>query len=235
MELSIEQYKQALQTDGILKGNNLELLSILYEAPNCEASGYQIAEVLGYNGFQPVNAVIGKLGKRIALHFGYAKDDIRTEYSGWWQMVANGKYSEDNFVWSLKNNFFDALVELDLLQTNDSFIFPEVISENDTLTEGSKKTVTVNAYERSPLARKLCIKHHGISCSVCDFDFSEKYGKLGEGFIHVHHLLQLSVIQTEYIVDPIKDLRPVCPNCHAMLHKTKPAISIEELKGIISK
>ena len=234
MELSVEQYKDALQTVGILKGNNLELLSIIYEAPNCEASGVQIAEVLGYNGFQPVNAVIGKLGKRIALHFGYVKDDIKTEFSGWWQMVANGTYSEDNFVWSLKDNLFGALVELDLLYTNESLIFPEIAPATETFTEGSKKTVTVNAYERNSLARKLCIKHHGTACSVCDLDFSEKYGELGKGFIHVHHLLELSVIKGEYTVNPITDLRPVCPNCHAMLHRTKPAISIEELKSIMA-
>ena len=61
------------------------------------------------------------------------------------------------------------------------------------------------------------------------------YGKIGEGFIHVHHLLELSVIKKEYKVDPINDLRPVCPNCHAMLHRKKPAYSIEELRNVIQE
>ena len=62
------------------------------------------------------------------------------------------------------------------------------------------------------------------------FDFGEVYGELGEGFIHVHHLLDLSTIGEEYEVDPIKDLHPVCPNCHAMLHREVPAMSIKKLR-----
>lgn len=58
---------------------------------------------------------------------------------------------------------------------------------------------------------------------------------IGEGFINVHHLKSLSEISQEYALDPIKDLRPVCPNCHAMLHRNKPAYTIEQLKDIILK
>lgn len=68
---------------------------------------------------------------------------------------------------------------------------------------------------------------------VCGFNFSKFYGKIGEGFIHVHHLQELSSIGHEYEVDPIEDLRPVCPNCHAMLHLETPAISIERLRDMI--
>ncbi len=48
----------------------------------------------------------------------------------------------------------------------------------------------------------------------------------------MHHLKQLSEVGEEYEVDPIKDLRPVCPNCHSMLHRKRLALSIEELKEI---
>lgn len=46
----------------------------------------------------------------------------------------------------------------------------------------------------------------------------------------VHHLKKLADIKAEYEVDPIKDLQPVCPNCHAMIHRQDPPIEIEELK-----
>ena len=71
------------------------------------------------------------------------------------------------------------------------------------------------------IARKKCIEHYGAKCAVsnCGFDFEKLYGDIGKGFIHVHHLTQLSDIGQGYEVDPIKDLRPVCPNCHAMLHQ----------------
>ncbi|MGD0030628.1 DUF3427 domain-containing protein [Paenibacillus illinoisensis] len=114
---------------------------------------------------------------------------------------------------------------------------PEILSEEesepDKLFEGALKQVFVNVYERNPIARKKCIDHHGCLCSVCNFNFNDYYGELGKDFIHVHHLKPLHEISREYEVDAIEDLRPVCPNCHAMLHKRKPAFSIEELKMVI--
>jgi predicted HNH restriction endonuclease len=111
----------------------------------------------------------------------------------------------------------------------------EEILEEETLVEGAKKQITINAYERNPIARQKCLNHYGYNCSVCGFNFSERYGDIGKNFIHVHHLKEISQIGEEYEIDPIKELRPVCPNCHAMLHKRKPAYTIEELKEIIIK
>tara|TARA_R110002050_G_scaffold54303_4_gene122942 strand:- start:29513 stop:29710 length:198 start_codon:yes stop_codon:yes gene_type:complete len=61
------------------------------------------------------------------------------------------------------------------------------------------------------------------------------YGEIGKGFIHVHHLTPISEIGKKYQIDPINDLRPVCPNCHSMLHRRNPPISVNELKEIIKK
>lgn len=111
-------------------------------------------------------------------------------------------------------------------------LYPDEIEEN-ILFEGAKKQIVVNAYERSPKARKICIEEYGFNCFICGFNFQKTYGELGKEFIHVHHLKPLSEIQKEYKVNPIKDLRPVCPNCHAMLHRKIPAYSIEEIQNII--
>ena len=99
------------------------------------------------------------------------------------------------------------------------------------LVEGATRQVTVNAYERNPAARTACIRHWGTSCVVCGFNFGERFGDLGKDFIHVHHLVPLATVASEYLVDPVADLRPVCPNCHAMLHRTDPPCSIEDLKA----
>ena len=112
-------------------------------------------------------------------------------------------------------------------------IYPEEVTNTATLYEGVKKQITVNAYERSLEAREECINYYGAKCSVCEFDFHERYGEIGLNFIHVHHLIQLSSIGENYNINPITDLRPVCPNCHAMLHKRNPPYKIEELKNII--
>ena len=107
--------------------------------------------------------------------------------------------------------------------------------ENKKLFEGAIKKINMNIYERNSIARKKCIDFHGCVCSVCNFDFEEKYGEIGKNFIHVHHLFEISEIKKEYEIDYKDDLRPVCPNCHAMLHKRKPAFTIAELKKIIGK
>lgn len=98
--------------------------------------------------------------------------------------------------------------------------------------EGSRTRVSSYRYERDPNARSACITHYGAHCAVCEFDFSEIFGVIGDGFIHVHHLVPISDHNEEYAIDPIEDLRPVCPNCHAMLHRKSPPYSIEELQYI---
>ena len=67
-------------------------------------------------------------------------------------------------------------------------------------------------------------------CIVCRFDFAERYSSLGERYIQVHHRVPLGEIKEEYRLDPIRDLIPICPNCHAMIHRTQPALTIEELQ-----
>ena len=106
-------------------------------------------------------------------------------------------------------------------------------AESEKLKEGAKRKVTVNAYERNFIARKKCINKYGFNCFICGFNFQKTYGEIGKEFIHVHHLKPLSEIQEEYEVNPIEDLRPVCPNCHAMLHRKIPAYSIDEIKDIL--
>lgn len=109
----------------------------------------------------------------------------------------------------------------------------EEVSSEQKLIEGAVCQVTINSYERNPEARRRCIEHYGTSCCVCGFNFEDKFGLVAQGFIHVHHLKPLSEIQEEYKVDPITDLRPVCPNCHAIIHLGGKTRSIEEVKSWI--
>ncbi len=119
---------------------------------------------------------------------------------------------------------------------NDDF-FPEIVSSNNTVYEGLKKTITVNKYERSSLARAKCIEFHGYNCSICNFDFKKTYGEVGDEFIHVHHLKPLHTIGVKYKIDYKEDLIPVCPNCHAMLHRKLKGReqTVGELKVLFSK
>lgn len=109
--------------------------------------------------------------------------------------------------------------------------YSDEVNSKEIFQEGSVRQVLTKYYERNSKARQKCIDRYGTSCSVCDFNFGKSFGELGEGFIHVHHLRPIFEIAEEYEVDPIKDLRPVCPNCHAMIHRSSSPLSIEELKS----
>ena len=98
--------------------------------------------------------------------------------------------------------------------------------------EGSVTKIKVNTYERGVHASKNAA-HYGTNCCVCSFYFSQVFGDLGEDFIHVHHLRPLSEIKEEYQVDPINDLRPICPNCYAMIHRKSPPLTIQELQDTL--
>ena len=118
--------------------------------------------------------------------------------------------------------------ETDLLEGLENM----AITNSPTYTEGLRRLVSTYRYERDPQARNACIQHYGTQCDVCGFDFGEEFGAIGDGFIHVHHLTPISERDTEYIINPIKDLRPVCPNCHAMLHRRNPPYTVAELKEL---
>jgi 5-methylcytosine-specific restriction protein A len=96
--------------------------------------------------------------------------------------------------------------------------------------EGSVTRVLVNRYERDRAARAACIAHHGTTCIVCGFNFEKYYGALGRDFIHVHHVREISTLGPGYKVDPKADLKPLCANCHSMVHRTRPALTPEQLK-----
>ena len=108
-----------------------------------------------------------------------------------------------------------------------------IASSAGSLPEGARRRVVVNAYERNPFARAACIAHYGHRCKVCGVDLGEKYGEIADGFIHVHHIVPIASIGRTYKVDPIRDLIPVCPTCHAVIHLKIPPLSVAEAKALL--
>jgi hypothetical protein len=101
--------------------------------------------------------------------------------------------------------------------------------------EGAVKRAAIQRIERSRAARRQCIAHYGSACRVCGFDFGATYGSLGSNFIIVHHLYPLAAATSRRKVDPYQHLRPVCANCHYMLHVDDPPLTIEELAGAVRR
>ena len=95
----------------------------------------------------------------------------------------------------------------------------EVKLKKEELTEGDATVILTTKYERNPKARAACLEHYGYHCKICGMSFAEAYGPEFKNIIEVHHIVPISEIGESYVVDPIKDLIPVCPNCHAMIHR----------------
>lgn len=231
-ELTTTQWTEILLDKNITNDLDIAIFQGLYSFDGHKAPASQIGLLLGYTGkntSSPLNLEIGRYAKRIAEHYEINFTARSTRKFKYWDLFFNGWDEEPFFIWQLRSELKEALEETGLTGEEQ---YPEEIpiNEQTTLTEGLKRTISVNTYERNPKARQKCIEHWKPICSICDFDFEKKYGDLGKGFIHVHHLVPVSDIGRTYQVDPIKDLRPVCPNCHSILHKTNPPLTIEELK-----
>lgn len=74
----------------------------------------------------------------------------------------------------------------------------------------------------------------GLVCGVCRFSFPERYGVLGEGFIEGHHTTPVSELAAG-AVTRAADIALVCSNCHRMLHRRRPWLSVEELGDLVSR
>ena len=138
------------------------------------------------------------------------------------------KISDPNLLNYLETYFTDNL---------QADYFPDTLDENDLNNEGLRKKVLVNKYERSSKAREEAVKYHGLRCCVCKMKFEERYGEVGEKFIHIHHLIPISEIGKDYKINYKDDLIPVCPNCHSMLHRkiNGKYPTVQELKLMIQK
>jgi 5-methylcytosine-specific restriction enzyme A len=93
---------------------------------------------------------------------------------------------------------------------------------------------TVNKYERCRKLRALCLAHYKLKCYACKTLLSDVYGQAAANVIHVHHLELVSALPDDYEIHPIRDLRPVCPNCHSVIHSRQPHYSIEELQEMLA-
>ena len=104
----------------------------------------------------------------------------------------------------------------------------EIFDENILINEGAKKLKEVSVYERSSKLRNFAInyfsKNNKIYCNCCDFNFEDFYGdSIGKGFIEIHHTKPIFKYEDEdlenTLTNAIKNLTPVCSNCHRMIHR----------------
>lgn len=210
------------------------LLVEQYHAPDRSVTGKQLAALAGLKSWSPVNSQYGRLGHMFCDATGHEPGGLHGGGNSWWAVWSLGYSTSKGFVWEMLPEVAEALERLAWVTTGEMQIPEEVLSEK-WLVEGTTSRITINAHERNREARRKCIEHYGSSCAVCGLDLGSVYGSIAQGFVHVHHLKPLSEIGEEYEVDPITDLKPVCPNCHSIIHLGRQTRTIEEVGELLER
>jgi len=205
-----EQPTQAKRRDQITKGDWIAIKRML-------GAGSREIEIRSIGVVRKINT----RSKRVYVDWLHRDLNKRVPAKGCFSTI-HGPFSPDD-LWTIQV-FGKSCGKL------SPVIAEEIAFSSRVLPEGTRRSVWVNAYERSELARLRCIAAWGTNCCVCGMSMSQIYGRVADGFIHVHHLVPLSEIKREYVVDPIKDMRPLCPNCHAIIHRREPPYTIEEMQ-----
>jgi 5-methylcytosine-specific restriction protein A len=226
-------------TKKIIAGDSFFLIKKGSAGKGIIGSGEIVSSPYSDTHYDAQNALTGKTALFIDIKFDYLshsnaaipirRDELAT-------------YGLEHTIWNSQGSGQTIPVEIedgltDLWKNrigSETFVYPDELPPTG-IFEGAKSTIEVNSYERNPEARKKCLDKWGYNCAVCRFHFELYYGTIGKNYIHVHHLKPISSIGAEYEIDPENDLRPVCPNCHAMLHREKPPLSIEQLKKLVSE
>ena len=160
--------------------------------------------------------------ERIVHLFWRASNSAMFEYAGRARAIEKKEGPPVKVLWSFPG----------VVSGTGSFEGPDEVPTG-IYSEGALQRVTVNRYERDRAARRACIEHYGAKCSVCELAFEDRYGTVGKGYIHVHHIVPMSKIKPNHRVDPVKDLRPICPNCHAIVHKDSQVYSLDEVREML--
>lgn len=221
-------------TKQILPGSRFFLIRLGVEPKGIIGSGVTLSTPDYSPHWDESKAASGSETLYCDIRFDYLSDDVLVT----WEELQQPPFS--SFRWGVQASGISiptpVAEALEMLWQSRTAGAPDTPSASisTTLPEGAKRKVVVNAYERNPLARAACIAHHGHRCQVCGVDLGEKFGEIADGFIHVHHIVPLASVGRSYEVDPIRDLVPVCPTCHAVIHLQVPPLSVAEAKALLA-
>lgn len=205
-----------------------QMLRLHRAAPNHTLTARHLARGLGFSEWRGANLHYGRFAGKVCEELGVApatKLSVLVEFS---------KAFGAEYDLRLRPAVIEAL-EAAKPYASDAWHIQEEFDNQQSLVEGASFLVRVNAFERNPVARQRCVEHHGLDCAVCGFNFGRTYGSSAEGFIQVHHLRPLATIREKYVIAPIDDLRPVCANCHAIIHMRRPQYSVEEVRNMLRR
>ncbi|MDQ0453735.1 HNH endonuclease [Rhizobium paknamense] len=204
------------------------IIQILSENPNRIFSTYEIADCLRSNFPDRWDIIKEKIADKPAYTAYAAVGNLLSGMQRRGQIISH-KYQAAPKFSKTKSLQTWSLIGADgsqKSQPSDNCFVKEAYEE------GSPFVCEITRYERNRRARDACLKYYGYKCVVCDVLLEEVYGARGKNVIQVHHIKPMSQIRRGYKVNPIKDLRPVCPNCHTIIHNGDEVLSIDEARSL---
>lgn len=186
-----------------------------------------MAHAMHYENWNGANLQYGKLAKLVGKALGWRP----LPYIAL-SVLATFEKPEHEWLWIMRAEIAESLEQLGWVG-EDAYAIPQEIAAATPVFEGAVREIKVNAYERSTVARQKCILHHGPTCSACGVVLADLYGEVAQGHVHVHHLRPLAALNGKYRVDPARDLRPVCPNYHAVIHLKTPPYTIQQVRRFL--
>jgi predicted HNH restriction endonuclease len=241
VKLTASQYAAGLSAiQDRMSDAQRRILVAHYNSPHRTNYAKALARLAGIkSGHGTVNLEYWRLAELFCNATGNKPDVRPNGKRRWWSVWHQGYQTRYGFLWEMLAPVAEAMEMLGWHLDGQQYVAPDEnplasMGSGGTGWEGAVFKVTVNKYERDREARDKCIRHYGHGCAVCGFEFSRTYGPLADGFIHVHHIKPLSEIGERYKVDPIADLRPVCPNCHAVIHLGGQTRTIDEVRQLFA-
>ena len=171
-----------------------------------------------YKDGKETNAAINKA-------IGYTlspSDELESEYLSFTSRLGIEPHNKNRKYWSLNLQGSDFENN-----SNSSEGFPE-----GKLVERKHKSRERNAKLIASVKSAFLRENNKLFCTVCEFDFEKKYGERGAGFIEAHHTIPVSDMKPGQKTQT-EDIALVCSNCHKILHRTRPWLSMNRLKEIV--
>ena len=222
--ITVDDLKSALAAVESTEHEKRALIA-LWQLPDYAGTAEEIATQAGFAESTIANNSIEAIGNKLAKFLGRVKPGEEEPGSFF---IAEEEWENGVLIWYLLEDVRQAIEQL-------GWVEPVIAPEAKEYQEGEVSLVSLTRYERSPAAREAALKAHGYVCSACGFDFEIVYGDRGRQFIEVHHLEQLHAGAYPRHADPAHDLRPVCSNCHRMIHRREPMLSIVQMRDLIKK
>jgi len=148
-----------------------------------------------------------------------------------WKQYVNNREELSAIVEIIRNEY--RKVTRPRPQTSDAIR----IDEDEEFPEGRIIERLHRAKERSARAarvkkQQVLAKTGALKCEACTFDFQKFYGDYGVGFAECHHIRHLQELRRKSTIK-LEDLSIVCANCHRMLHRIRPWITVQQLHTLL--